>query len=111
MSRSTGPAPELRIVGLRGIPEIHPGDDLAGLITGAAAADGLLIETGDILVVTQKVVSKAEGRLEDLDDVDPSPFAQEYAETWNRDPRMVEVVLREAHRIVRMDRGIIITET
>lgn len=104
-------APELRIVGLRGIPEVKPGHDLAQHILNGAAHQGLSIEAGDVLVVTQKIVSKAEGRLEDLEDVVPSPFAQEYAQTWNRDARLVEVVLREARRIVRMDRGIIITET
>ncbi len=104
-------ADELRIIGLRGIPEVRPGDDLAALICGAAQAQGVGIEAGDILVVTQKIVSKAEGRLEDLDDVVPSAFAEEYAGAWNRDPRLVELVLREAHRIVRMDRGIIVTET
>lgn len=104
-------SPELRVLGLRGMPEVRPGDDLAGHILGAAVELGLAIEPGNILVVTQKIVSKAEGRLQDLEDVVPSPFAQEYAHAWHRDARLVEVVLREARRIVRMDRGIIITET
>jgi coenzyme F420-0:L-glutamate ligase/coenzyme F420-1:gamma-L-glutamate ligase len=102
---------ELRIVGLPGIPEIHPGDDLAGLIVEAADRAGLGFVDGDILVVTQKVVSKAEGRLVRLDDVVASPFAETFAREWGKDPRKVEVVLREARRIVRMERGILITET
>ncbi|HEY3115764.1 MAG TPA: coenzyme F420-0:L-glutamate ligase [Chloroflexota bacterium] len=99
------------MIGVRGLPEVQDGDDLAQLIHSAIAAQGLAIESGDVLVVTQKVVSKAEGRLQALDDMVPSAFAQEYAAAWKRDPRLVEAVLREAHRIVRMDRGLIITET
>jgi coenzyme F420-0:L-glutamate ligase / coenzyme F420-1:gamma-L-glutamate ligase len=103
--------PRLTVVGLPGIPEVRPGDDLAGLLLSAASEHGLTFETGDVLVVTQKIVSKAEGRLEDLDDVVPSVFATEYANVWKRDARLVELVLREARRIVRMDRGLIIAET
>jgi coenzyme F420-0:L-glutamate ligase/coenzyme F420-1:gamma-L-glutamate ligase len=66
---------------------------------------------GDVVVITQKVVSKAEGRLVDLRDVVPSPFAQTLAGQWGKDPRHVEVVLRESVRVVRMDRGVIICET
>ncbi|MBI4213566.1 MAG: coenzyme F420-0:L-glutamate ligase [Chloroflexi bacterium] len=105
------PRSELRIIGLRGIPEVRSRDDLAQLILTAAEEQGLAFEPGDILVVTQKIVSKAEGRVADLEEVAPSPFAREYARVWQRDARLVELVLREARRIVRMDRGIIITET
>jgi coenzyme F420-0:L-glutamate ligase/coenzyme F420-1:gamma-L-glutamate ligase len=108
---STDDSSELRVIGLPGIPEVRPGDDLATHILGAATDQQLDFQPSDVLVVTQKIVSKAEGRLEDLADVVPSTFAQEYAATWNRDPCMVEIVLREARRIVRMDRGIIIAET
>ena len=71
------------------------------------------IATGDILVITQKIVSKAEGRVIDLRDVEPSPYACRLAEETSRDPRLVELVLKESRSIVRMDpdRGIIITET
>ena len=65
----------------------------------------------DVLVVTQKVVSKAEGALIDLTTIEPRPEAVEFAARWDRDPRQVEVVLREARRIVRMANGVIITET
>ena len=99
------------ITGIEGIPEIKPGDDIAALIVAAFARQGLALEVGDVLVVTQKAVSKAEGRIVDLEDVTPSAFAIELALTWEKDPRHVEVVLQEAKRIVRMDHGVIICET
>jgi coenzyme F420-0:L-glutamate ligase/coenzyme F420-1:gamma-L-glutamate ligase len=104
-------ASEVRIIGIGGMPEVRPGDDLADLILDAAARQGLAFEEADILVVTQKVVSKAEGRIVDLGSVEPGPFAQQIAEQWEKDPRVVEVVLRESARIVRMDHGVVICET
>jgi coenzyme F420-0:L-glutamate ligase/coenzyme F420-1:gamma-L-glutamate ligase len=100
-------------VALAGIPEIAAGDDLGALIGDAlAATPGLLpLRRDDVLVVTQKVVSKAEGAIVDLDGVEPRPEAVAFAQRWDRDPRQVEVVLREARRVVRMERGVIITET
>ena len=100
-------------IALAGIPEIVAGDDLGALIGDALARapDVLPLRTDDVLVVTQKVVSKAEGAVVDLDGVEPRPEAIAFAERWDRDPRQVEVVLREARRIVRMERGVIITET
>ena len=91
-----------------GIPEVRPGDDLAGILVGAL--DGGL-RPGDVLVVTHKVVSKAEGRLVDLGTVEPSALAKGFATRYGKDPRQVEVVLRESRRIVRMDRGVVISET
>jgi coenzyme F420-0:L-glutamate ligase/coenzyme F420-1:gamma-L-glutamate ligase len=88
---------------------VWPGDDLAALIAAAVAPTPL--QTGDVVVVTQKVVSKAEGRLVALATITPSPFAQAIAAAHGKDPRHVEVVLRESRRIVRMDRGILIAET
>ena len=111
MRTQDGPPPELRIFGVTGIPEVHPGDDLAALIVDAAVGQGTPLAEGDVLVVTQKVVSKAEGALVDLGDVEPSALARSFARQWDRDPRHVEVVLRESRRIVRMERGIIIAET
>jgi coenzyme F420-0:L-glutamate ligase/coenzyme F420-1:gamma-L-glutamate ligase len=104
-------AGEVTIRGIEGIPEVRPGDDLAALIVVAAERQGLAFQDEDILVVTQKVVSKSEGRFVDLGDVEPSPLAVELAANWERDPRHVEVVLRESRRIVRMDHGVIICET
>lgn len=101
----------LSLVGLPGIPEVAEGDDLARLIAEAVERRGDALRTGDVLVVAQKVVSKAEGRVVSLREVVPSGLAREFAETWGKDSRFVEVVLRESRRIVRMDRGMIIAET
>ncbi len=101
----------IQLIGLRDVPEVQPGDDLARLTLQAAAATEVALRDGDILVVTQKVVSKAEGALVDLRTVEPSPLARGFAERWGKDARYVEVVLRETVRLVRMDRGIIIAET
>lgn len=104
-------ATQLSIIGLRAVREIHPGDDLAELVATVAAQSGVTLADGDVLVVTHKAVSKSEGRLLDLRTVEPSPFALQFAATWSRDPRQIEVVLRESVRIVRMDRGLIISQT
>ncbi|HEY7782033.1 MAG TPA: coenzyme F420-0:L-glutamate ligase [Ktedonobacterales bacterium] len=105
------PAPSVTIIGLTGVPEILPDADLAGLVLASAEHSGLRLADGDVVVVTHKAVAKAEGRLLDLRTVEPSPLASQYAAAWNRDPRQVEVVLRESARIVRMDRGLIISRT
>jgi len=101
----------VHIFGLSTIPEIVPDCDLAAIILQAATAGGTPFEPGDIVVVTHKIVSKSEGRLVDLETVVPSQFAIEYAARFERDPRHIEVVLRESVRIVRMDHGVIIAET
>src|SRR5215218_10315195 len=102
---------QINILGIPNIPEINPGDDLPALILSGLASGDITLQQGDVLVVTQKIVSKAEGRLVDLRDIEPSPFAIEYAQTWGKDPRHIEVVLRESARIVRMDKGVLISET
>ena len=101
------------IFGINGIPEIQPGDRLGQTIVEAAAAQGTALESGDIVVVTQKIVSKAEGRLVKLSTVEPSDFAVNFAKSADRDPRLIELVLQESKSIVRMDpdRGVIISET
>ncbi|MGD0123168.1 MAG: coenzyme F420-0:L-glutamate ligase [Candidatus Limnocylindrales bacterium] len=113
--RSQRPTPEGRIsvIALDGIPEIRTGDDLADLIIAALGStpDVLPLAEDDVLVVTQKVVSKAEGAIVDLTKIQPRPEAIAFAERWDRDPRQLEVVLREARRIVRMANGVLITET
>src|SRR6185369_11761803 len=98
---------------LVGIPEIAVGDDLAGLIGDAIeATPGVLpLQPDDVLVITQKIVSKAEGAIVDLDAILPRPEAVAFAERWDRDARQIEVVLREARRVVRMEHGVLITET
>ena len=100
----------IELIGLDGIPEIGPGDDLAALIAEASSDIGLT--DADVLVVTQKVVSKAEGRLVELASVQPSDFARSWASRWGKDPRQVELVLRESASIVRMGPGgLIISRT
>lgn len=102
---------EIRILPITGIGEIHPGTDLGVLIYEAIQAQQLMLQQGDILVVTQKIVSKAEGRVAKLAEVEPSEFARIAAQAGNKDPRHIEIVLRESKRIVRMDHGVLITET
>ena len=103
----------IRILALDGIPEIREGDDLGVFIANALqrTRGALPLTTEDVLVVTQKIVSKAEGAVVDLTTVEPRSEAIEFAERFDRDPRQIEVVLREAHRVVRMANGVLITET
>ena len=103
--------PEIRVIGVQGMPEVQDGDDLPTQIIDAAQAQGTVIESGDVLVVTQKVVSKAEGRVVPIDSVEASPLALSITEGHRRDPRHTELILRESRRIVRMDRGVILSET
>ena len=103
--------PAVQIFPLPGLPEIEPGDDLARLIAGAVRAQDFRIAPGDIFVIAQKIVSKAEGRIVHLNSIAPSERAAKWAKEWGKDARAVELVLREAKRIVRMERGIIVAET
>lgn len=111
--RPVVPGPSLTVTALLGIPEVVPGDDLAAiLLTAIDRTPGILPLTDeDVLIVTQKVVSKAEGAVVSLADIVPRAEAVEFAALWDRDPRQLEVVLREAHRVVRMANGVLITET
>ena len=102
---------EVRIIGIEGMPEVAPGDDLASLIGDAIVASGERLEPRDVAVVTHKIVSKAEGQIVDLRTITPSPRATDFGERWEKDPRKIEIVLREARRIVRMHNGLIIAET
>ena len=104
-------APTIQVIGVPGMPEVVEGDDVASLIVEAAREAELNIVERDILVVAQKIVSKAEGRIVRLQTVEPSTRAKEWAAAYDKDPRVVEVVLRESRRIVRMDRGVLISET
>ena len=103
----------IQILALDGIPEIRHGDDLGVFIGNAIqrTRGAQPLTTEDVLVVTQKIVSKAEGAVVDLTTVEPRPEAIEFAEQFDRDPRQIEVVLREARRVVRMTNGVLITET
>lgn len=107
MDETPGP---VRLIPLHGIPEIEPGTDLAHEIALAADRGGIELD-GRIVVLCQKIVSKAEGRLVSLAEVEPSAEAREIGAAHERDPRQVEVVLRESKRIVRRGHGVLITET
>lgn len=104
-------APKISIYGLEGIPEIKPGDDLPKLIVEAAEKNNIGIIDDDIIVVSQKIVSKAENRIVRLRDITPSEFAINLAKAEGKDPRLVEIILREAKRVVKIRDGHIITET
>ena len=110
-STARGRSPELRLIALRGLPEVPRGADLAGLVIGAAAREGVRFERGDVLVLAQKIVSKAEGRTVVLSSVQPSALAREWAPRLRQDPRLTEVVLRESRRVLRMTERALIVET
>jgi coenzyme F420-0:L-glutamate ligase/coenzyme F420-1:gamma-L-glutamate ligase len=101
----------VQIFPLPGLPEIRRGDDLARLILGALRMQEFRVAAGDVFVIAQKVVSKAEGRVVLLDSIVPSTRAAKWAAEWGKDPRVIELVLRESKRIIRMERGVIIAET
>ncbi len=101
----------IAIIPVPGVPQIQPGDDLPALLLAAIDAAKVGLKDGDILVLCQKIVSKAEGAVVDLGTVTPSAFARQIADLWDKDPRMVEVVLTESSRIVRMKNGVVITES
>jgi coenzyme F420-0:L-glutamate ligase/coenzyme F420-1:gamma-L-glutamate ligase len=99
------------ILPIPGLPAVRPGDDLAAQLASAVSVAKVGVKAGDVLVVCQKVVSKAEGRVVALADVEPSALARSWAERHDKDPRLVELVFRESTRIVRMDHGNLIVET
>ena len=99
------------LVGIEGMPEFQAGDDVGASLVEACHAQGTSLAVGDLLVVTQKIVSKAEGRVVDLRNVQPSALATDFASRWEKDARVVEMALAEAVRVVRMENGVLITET
>lgn len=103
--------PRYEVIGVEGLPEITRGDDLARLIRESAARQGTPLAARDLLVVSQKIVSKAEGRVVRLSAVTPSPRARAVAAELGRDPRLIEVILAESRRVVRQDMGVLIVET
>jgi len=104
-------APTIQIIGVTDMPEVREGDNVASLVAEALRKADIRPAERDVFVVAQKIVSKAEGRIVKLDSVEPSPRAREWAAAYDKDPRVVEVVLRESKRIVRMERGVLISET
>jgi coenzyme F420-0:L-glutamate ligase / coenzyme F420-1:gamma-L-glutamate ligase len=101
----------IEIIPLIGLPEVASGDDVARLLVEAAKEQGLVPRQRDVFVVAQKIVSKAEGRIVHLDTIKPSERAERWAAEHHKDPRVIEIVLREASGIVRMERGVIIART
>jgi len=101
----------IQIIPVTQIKEIRSGDDLSSLISEALKKQDIALADSDILVITQKIVSKAEGRVVDLKTITPSPFAEKIGKKYTKDPRYVELILQESKRIVRMDHGVIISET
>jgi coenzyme F420-0:L-glutamate ligase / coenzyme F420-1:gamma-L-glutamate ligase len=103
--------PRYEVIGIEGIGEVRPGDDVVRLVLAAATRQRTPVADGDVLVLSQKIISKSEGRLLRLSDVTPSTMATTFATELGRDPRLIEVILRESRRVVRMDRGVLVTET
>ena len=101
----------IEVFGVEGLPEIEAGDDLAKQTLDAAASTGTPLADRDVVVITSKIVSKAEGCAVELDDIEPSAFATSWAARWDKDPRVVEVVLRESKRVIRQIGPVLITET
>jgi coenzyme F420-0:L-glutamate ligase/coenzyme F420-1:gamma-L-glutamate ligase len=103
--------PRYEVIGVEGIGEVRPGDDVARIVIEAAFRQGTPLAGGDVVVLSQKILSKSEGRLLRLSEITPSTMATTFATELGRDPRLIEVILRESRRVVRMDRGVLVTET
>jgi coenzyme F420-0:L-glutamate ligase/coenzyme F420-1:gamma-L-glutamate ligase len=104
----TGSTGSLTLTALRGMPEVTPGSDLAALLAGALEAAGLALRSGDVLVVAQKVVSKAEDRYVALDSITPQARALELAAITGKDPRLIELILGESSEVLRAKRDVLI---
>ncbi|MCY3779762.1 MAG: coenzyme F420-0:L-glutamate ligase [Chloroflexi bacterium] len=103
-------APSLAAYALPGIPLIKAGDDIVAIIIDRAAAAGLDLRAGDVLVISSKIVSKSMGRLVALDALEPSAEARDLATETGKDPRLVELILRESRRVSRKRQGVLVTE-
>ncbi len=102
---------KLSLSALETLPEFQPGDDLAQEILAAARREGLSWKDHTVVVIAQKMVSKTEGQTVDLGTIEPSDRARRFGEEYDKDPRLVELVLQQSRRIVRMEQGVIISET
>jgi coenzyme F420-0:L-glutamate ligase/coenzyme F420-1:gamma-L-glutamate ligase len=102
--------PELRLIAVPGFPLVRKGDDLVELLLERLTAAALTLESGDVVVFAQKIVSKAEGRTVDLSSIAPSARAVELAAQVKKDPRLVELILRESRRVVRAAPDVLIVE-
>ena len=103
-------ATQVALIALPGIPMVEPGDDLAAILIEGIEAAGRRPRDRDVLVVAQKIVSKAEGRYRRLDEVTPSPRAERIARESHKDPRLIEVILSESREVIRCKRDVVITE-
>jgi coenzyme F420-0:L-glutamate ligase / coenzyme F420-1:gamma-L-glutamate ligase len=101
----------IEIVALSTIPEVRQGDNLAAIIREAAEKEQQALDGSVVLAVAQKIISKAEGAVVDLRTVQPSALAESWAAKWGKDPRLIELIFSHSKRILKMDRGILITET
>ena len=101
----------ITVIGLRSLPAIKKGDDVGREIVQCASRQGEDMREEDVVVIAQKIVSKSEGRVVDLKEINPSDFAREVAQSTRRSPRHVEVILRETSRMVRMQKSHLITQT
>jgi coenzyme F420-0:L-glutamate ligase/coenzyme F420-1:gamma-L-glutamate ligase len=101
----------IEITALSGLPEIRAGDDLAALVREAAGRDSQTMDRSTIVAIAQKVISKVENEIVNLREVRPSAMAQSWAQQWGKDPRLIEVILSQSKRIVKMDRGVMVVET
>jgi len=99
---------ELRLIGLSGVPLVHEGDDLCEIVSSALAHSGEALRNGDILVIAQKIVSKARGRYVDLNTIEPTVHALELSKTVKKDPRLIELILRESTEVLRVRRDVIV---
>ena len=109
-------AESISLIPIKGIPEINPGDDLVGIILEALSENKITIQNNDVLVLAQKIISKAEDRIIDLAKVQPSPYAHTLSKEVSKDPRLIEVILSETTKIIKMDqrkpeKGRLIVET
>jgi coenzyme F420-0:L-glutamate ligase/coenzyme F420-1:gamma-L-glutamate ligase len=104
------PGRTLQLTALGGLPLVRPGDDLAGWILPSLKSNHLALSSGDVLILAQKIVSKSEGRLVDLDGVTPSVRALSLSKKCEKDPRFVEVVLRESREVLRVRPGLLVVE-
>src|SRR5512142_3394376 len=105
------PQPEIALYPILNLPEVLPGSDLSVMLATGLRDSGLQPQDSDVLVIAHKIVSKAEGRLVPLSKVQPSKLARDWGQQYEKDPCVIELVLQEARRIVRMENGVLITET
>lgn len=103
-------AVELKLIALEGVPLVQPGEDLVGIVLTALSQNKVQLVAGDVLIVAQKIVSKAEGRLVDLVAIEPSPAALTLATEIDKDPRLVDLILRQSNEIVRHKLGVLVVE-